>query len=279
MKQKMQCAMLSVVVLTVVSWLSACQNGGNAAKGRWAADARFEQFESHINTPKCEVGCVVSYPVDGTNDALIEAAREWINEMLGGSYVGDLTDGQAVVDYYAEAFQKEVDFEVPETDDEESDWLADVASIRSDSIYVFYECDEYVTLMSDGYIYYAGAAHGFGGFLGVTLRRSDGCRITWDMFKESDSDLFQSVLEDGLREYFELDDTDDLADCLLLYDTDNNGELPLPATPILTADGVKFIYQQYEIAPYSAGNPSFVVSYERMKPLMKTALRRLVGCE
>ena len=37
----------------------------------------------------------------------------------------------------------------------------------------------------------------------------------------------------------------------------------MPATsPYFTADGIVFTYQQYEIAPYAAGQPSFTLSYK-----------------
>ena len=62
---------------------------------------------------------------------------------------------------------------------------------------------------------------------------------------------------------------------LILYDNPDTEEnelefgLPLPATdPWLTKKGVSFIYQQYEIAPYAAGMPSFVLAYDDIRPYL-----------
>ena len=46
----------------------------------------------------------------------------------------------------------------------------------------------------------------------------------------------------------------------------DNGVIPIPAhAPYLAADGVHFIYQQYEIGPYAIGMVSFTVPYAEIK--------------
>lgn len=273
MKQKMQFAARLAMVLTAIVWLSACKN-------EQQPDIQFEQLEGQFKSETCEVNCVVAYPIGGTNETLVEAVREWINEQLSGEYTGDMNDGQAMLDHYVQAMKKELEPYAEDMDEEDELWYDDMTSTCSDSIYVRYECDDYITLMHAASIYFAGAAHGMYATIGATLRKSDGEQITWDMFKDTDSRLFQALLENGLREYFEIDDSEDLNEYLLLEFYGESDDIPLPEqAPVLTADGIEFIYQPYEVAPYSAGMPAFVVSYEHIKPFMKTSLRKLIEGE
>ena len=281
MKQKMQFAARLAMVLTAVVWLSACKDGVKLRGLGASGNIEFEQIESHLSNEQCQADVFADYPFGGSNEVLVEAVREWIKGQLNDSYTGDLNDGQALLDYSVKAF-------VEETTMDESDWAviteglwgAEIKSTRSDSIYVRYECDAYITLMNASTSYGAGAAHGMYGYFGVTLRKSDGEQITWDMFKETDSRLFQALLENGLREYFEIDDSEDLNEYLLLEFYGESDDIPLPKNPpVLTADGVEFIYQPYEIASFAAGILTFVVSYEHIKPFMKTSLRKLIEGE
>ncbi|MBO6068986.1 MAG: DUF3298 domain-containing protein, partial [Bacteroidales bacterium] len=45
--------------------------------------------------------------------------------------------------------------------------------------------------------------------------------------------------------------------------------IPFPVwTPSPTEDGLCFTYQQYEIAAYAMGMPSFVIPYDKVKPYL-----------
>ena len=121
---------------------------------------------------------------------------------------------------------------------------------------------------------YMGGAHGGQYHEGRSFRTSDGKAFTWKHFKTDMKPELIALLKKGLMAYFN-EGADEpitteaaLFEMLLLYDDPDTPEneleygLPLPATdPWLTRDGVVFIYQEYEIAPYAFGRPSVTLPY------------------
>lgn len=84
--------------------------------------------------------------------------------------------------------------------------------------------------------------------------------------------LKEIIKNDLMTEYFKSKDADDFRDALLV----NPDTLPLPSSsPYFLADGVHFVYQQYEIAPYAAGMPGCVVPYSRVMDMFTPAVKDL----
>ena len=134
-----------------------------------------------------------------------------------------------------------------------------------------YETDRVVTYLFNSYEN-GGGAHGGAVGSGMTFRKSDGRRVAWDMFS---SGKMQTVLRDGLKEYFEVKTDEELASNLTLTET---YLLPMPVTPpIFGKDGIIVTYQQYEIAPYAAGMPSFVIPYNKAKAMMNNTGKQLIN--
>lgn len=159
------------------------------------------------------------------------------------------------------------------------------------------ESDHYVTYMSNSEGF-TGGAHGYATSTGVTFRKSDGKRIGYDMVIDMDNEetpwilknqhLFldpsskelHRIIKEGVRSYFAQFETDvksdeNLADMLIGVNDVNN--IPLPTyPPYFTAKGLCFSYQQYDIAPYAAGMPSFIVPYEKIAPLLTKEAKELI---
>ena len=77
----------------------------------------------------------------------------------------------------------------------------------------------------------------------------------------------QDLIQEGLQAYGE-----DM-DYLFIED----GVFPLPVwEPSLTKEGVSFTYQQYEIAPYAFGMPSFTIPYEKAMEFLTPEAKALV---
>lgn len=238
----------------------------------------YKQVEQSKKDKSGEYKIIVDFPTSG-NPILVNAIREYISESLGisyagemennmqGSYSGDLGDGQKMIDYYFDLKYKEF----KNAHDEMAEHMqGDVPTYVSETeIHYLYETDKFVTYEMKKYED-MGGAHGGTFISGMTFRKSDGRRVEWDLFTKS----MQDVIKKGLKKYFEVNTDEELENSLSL---ENTYLLPLPATPpVFTKEGVLFTYQQYEIAAYAAGLPSFIVPYNEAKSLMNTTGKNLL---
>lgn len=238
----------------------------------------YKQVEQSKKDKSGEYKIVVDFPTSG-NPILVNAIREYISESLGisyagemennmqGSYSGDLGDGQKMIDYYFDLKYKEFK---KAHDLMAENMTGDVPTFASETeIHFLYETDKFVTYEMKKYED-MGGAHGGTFISGMTFRKSDGRRVEWDLFTKS----MQDVIKKGLKKYFEVNTDEELENSLSL---ENTYMLPLPATPpVFTKEGVLFTYQQYEIAAYAAGLPSFIVPYDEAKSLMNTTGKNLL---
>ena len=238
----------------------------------------YKQVEQSKKDKSGEYKIVVDFPTSG-NPILVNAIREYISESLGisyagelennmqGSYDGDLSNGQKMIDYYFDLKYKEFK---KAHDLMAENMTGDVPTFASETeIHFLYETDKFVTYEMKKYED-MGGAHGGTFISGMTFRKSDGRRVEWDLFTKS----MQDVIKKGLKKYFEVNTDEELENSLSL---ENTYMLPLPATPpVFTKEGVMFTYQQYEIAAYAAGLPSFIVPYDEAKSLMNTTGKSLL---
>lgn len=79
----------------------------------------------------------------------------------------------------------------------------------------------------------------------------------------------QSLLLAGLVDYLSDDEgsvnAENVRDYLFLDDE----TVPFPVwTPHPTEEGLCFVYQQYEIAAYAMGMPSFIIPYDALRPYL-----------
>lgn len=238
----------------------------------------YKKVEQSKKDKSGEYKIVVDFPTGG-NPILVNAIREYISESLGisyagemennmqGSYSGDLGDGQKMIDYYFDLKYKEF----KNAHDEMAEHMqGDTPTFASETeIHYLYETDKFVTYEMKKYED-MGGAHGGTFISGMTFRKSDGRRVDWELFTKS----MQDVIKKGLKKYFEANTDEEMEKFLSL---ENTYLLPLPATPpVFTKEGVLFTYQQYEIAAYAAGLPSFIVPYDETKLLMNTTGKNLL---
>ena len=134
----------------------------------------------------------------------------------------------------------------------------------------------YIVFMSQNYIYMGGAHGGITGEGYLTFDCKNGHRVD-PMLDLDCTDSIQSLLEKGLLDYYseygETMTTDALRERLQI----EGDMIPLPSwTPYPSAEGLTFIYQQYEIASYADGMPSFTVPYQDIKPFLTPEARELL---
>ncbi|MBQ4449284.1 MAG: DUF3298 domain-containing protein [Prevotella sp.] len=211
---------------------------------------------------------------------------------LIAKYNGDEKDAKSMLDYYSKAVSKLLNSQAKEDYDERVkyweedttlteeqrkefkegvtpwDYSMDVTKTSEDSTFVVFNDTEYA---------YIGGAHGgVFGWGGITFRFSDGS-IVKDFLKDNVLKDMQPLLKKGLKEYFnenadEKIKTDQQLMEQLMLPEESKGLIPLPAwtpSPDEKGKGLVFTYQQYEIACYAVGMPSFVLTWEELKPFLR----------
>lgn len=123
---------------------------------------------------------------------------------------------------------------------------------------------------SQTYCYYGGAHGGVSGTGPITFLKSSGQKV--DHFISPDAaKAMQPLLRKGLLRYY-ADCDEPLTDTQLSERLQIEGTIiPLPrhsAYPNATADSLIFTYQQYEIACYADGMPSFTIAISDLAPYL-----------
>lgn len=255
---------------------SSADDSGEAAKEQ----LQTERVGYSHDADKKEVTISVDYPTG--NDGTSKAIAEYVSETLGGSYDGDLADGQALADYYGEELLADLNRQHQE---DISDGVKDEdieGYYHKVAIHKIYETDRLVTLAVTKEIYLNGA-HGTEYTYGQTFRKDDGRRFDAGMMRDLYSEEMCQLRKEGLRQYF-LDtgiqdsiNTDEQLKEFILTEDDVNF-LPMPQQPpFVTDDGIVFIYQPYEISFYAAGAPQFTLSLKKMRPFLKQTARQMLG--
>lgn len=238
---------------------------GNKQTGSQDAADEFtvDSLKFHNENEKGIVDLDVDFPLP-TGTLLSDSIRQHITNVLGGnSYQGDLNDSQAMIDFYGKQTMAAFD------DNEEGglQWSENTSFKLAEVTphYVTYEISTYE---------FTGGAHGIGAYVLCTFNRESGRTFGYDLMKDTDSDAFGQLMKAGMKEYMRFDSSEEptdeeLAQQLMLSDDATIDHLPLPGNmPGLTKDGVQFNYTPYEIAPYVAGTPTFVISYEKIRPFL-----------
>lgn len=226
--------------------------------------------EQKDSTLKCSV--VVDYP--SGDDSLSVGVRRYVAGELARLFLptmqeedepatvfkGAKEDGKALVDFYGKLNFGYLKSQYAELKDFGIAGLSYDLSIRKTG-----ETDRYLTYETSCYVF-LGGAHGSAVCYPVNIVRSTGkvLAATVDTLKQK---ALQPILRRGVKEYISKAENRKIKD----RDLQNmlfveHGIIPLPATvPVLTPEGLRFVYQQYEIGPYALGMVEFTVPYADVK--------------
>lgn len=194
----------------------------------------------------------VEYPIGG-NPVLVSAIRNMIKESLNDKFTGSLDNPEALL----RGVLKDKKDMKPGSDGES----------LSQEIVVDYSNPSIVTFTDEGYVY-MGGAHGMPWKTGKTFLTTDGSTLEIDMLPAY-SKMKPYIRKALAKEY----GVNDLGDVLF----DGSGPDEYPQTIYVTDKGLTFIYQAYEIAPYSAGMPTAVVPLtNEVISLLPEAAKRFV---
>ena len=272
MKKSLSFPFLAVAatVLSAAGFVS-CRNSG----GPLATDS----VSLSLNSDTLAIANIkIDYPSDG-GKTLPDSARAYIYNVLGAHFIdtdengkpyktnvtftGDKEDGKAVAEFYGKEFQREIsemrkaDTMLPST----------IGYVHDVAVRKVCDAETFVTFLTTDYCF-LGGAHGSETVSGASLSKDGGHLIAYPVDTTKTAQL-QPLLRKGLLGYFSKQDNSinekNLTDFLFIeHDT-----IPMPSSsPYFMPDGIVFVYQQYEIAPYAAGQPTFTVSYKDIAPFL-----------
>ena len=216
-----------------------------------------------------QMSCSIEALMPG--DDVRQAVGEWLNVQLGNTYTGDMTDMQALVDFYGKSH-------IDSLRRVHEDGVPDYAELCYDaSMEHVFETDKVVTYQLTITLD-LGGAHPTTREVGATFSKDDGKQLTWDIVRSDSQSRLQDIVRGMLKDYFNAKSDRELME--YLQGVDDVTRLPLPATPpFMTDEGFTLIYQQYEIAAYAAGMPSGVIPFERFNPCLTEDAQKLIESE
>lgn len=273
---------LSMAILVVImAAMASCGNGSGSGNGSASGGSDTISITTDSVVVKDSLGTfrVVAEVPDGGGKVLRRIVNEWIAEQLDGYYTGSYDSVAPILRFAVDSMVADAHKEIAGFHGEgmsEADWQSVAGnSIDDNKFSKMAEGKDFLTWSYTNYTYFSGAAHGLSPFWGQTFRKSDGRRIGWDVLRNTDSEAFQKLMHDGLKDYIGATTDDELR--AMFLDESDFYVTPLPqCPPLFTKDGVKFVYAQYEIAAYAVGLPTFTISYKDLRPYMKQTALRLV---
>ena len=277
----------------------ACQPTPSALK--------MESFEKTDSTAHADLSMHVDLPVPMKGPAgiirakLIEVMDAQLTHIasfedepgLFPAYEGNPLDTKAVMNYYwdqaLEAFggaaQEDYDVRVASVDendglsDEEREFaLNSMPKFEYDfSLMKTDETDRYIVFLNEDYVYLGGAHGGIVGQGPLTFDKKTGDLVESFLEPSSLKDI-QPLLRKGLADYFSDNGEEIAPENVDEYLMTDNGIIPFPAwTPYPAENGLGFLYQQYEIAPYAVGMPGFTIPYDDILPFLTPEAKALLG--
>ena len=225
-----------------------------------------------VGKSSVSVSIRAQYPAKGPSN-LVNATRAWIaatlacsDTLIAGVHEHE-NDGNDLFKYVGGELIKESQADLRSSKEPvmEYEFMWDItAPVASDSC---------VTYTSNFYCY-TGGAHGSTQVMQNTFDAQGIPFTTETMFApESLDSLRQLVATNLANQYFHEANVDAMKANLIL----SGDNVPLPSTdPAFYPNGVRFVYQQYEIAPYSAGLPECTIPYSVIRPYLSPAAAALI---
>lgn len=272
-----------------------------------AKELKMETFERADSTVNAHLSMHVELPVPVKGPAglirskLIEVMDSQLSHIasyedeprLFPAYEGNPFDSKALMGYYwdqsMEAFcgsaQEDYDARVASveendglTEEERMSILFSIPKYEYDfSLTKTDETDRYAVFMHEDYVYLGGAHGGIVGEGPLTFDKKTGDLVENFLEPGCLNDI-QPLLRKGVASYFTDYGEEITPENVNEYLMIDNGVIPFPAwTPFPTENGLGFLYQQYEIAPYSAGMPGFTIPYDDILPFLTPEAKALLG--
>ena len=272
--------------IAVIAGSASCigGNGPIATETREYSDSTAHAYLSmHVELPVASKGApgkIREQLIDILGERLCRITS-YENERFFDPFDGDKDDTDGLLGYYRDNALKVIGEHSQKDADERAEYSEgeDYEFPSWDYDFSFkkvIDTDRFVVFLSQDYIYMGGAHGGVTGQGYLTFDKGDGRLVTTMVDPSCTADI-QPLLVQGLISYYkEFDEVlspEELKGHLMI-----DGDLiPLPSwAPYPDGKGgLVFIYQQYEIASYAEGMPSFTIPLQDMMPFLTDDARKL----
>lgn len=200
----------------------------------------------------------ISYSVFSGGDSAVTAAlnksiQDYVLSAVGGDAQSPFaqaldTAGRHFVDMYLNDLK------------ENPDWVVGYSTEIKDTVPLLNS--KVVTIQMDGYSFTGGAHPNPFGLL-VSYDLSKGAKPLEIIDLVSDTNAVRPALERAYKVLKGLKETDPLSD--LVYPEIK--QIPMPGNVGVAANGIRFFYNAYEIAPYAVGSSDVLLTWEQLGPL------------
>lgn len=259
----------TISTIVAVMFLTACGGNGNSIFG----DSSFDMNEAKVtkvvpvvdqeDAPTCRINLQVKY-VKGDD----ERARNINNAIEQRLFMYDSLTMQQAVDsfanFYTSEYQKNMAplYREDADDDTKHAWYEFIYEIETDTQSGKDGCLVYIINLN----MYEGGAHGIYQQLTMNFDEKTGKQITYDdLFVQGYEYRLREMLLDELKRQTKTSTLEELQEQDYLFAMD----IFAPQNFILGKDGIIFIYNPYEIAPYAKGNTELTLTYSKLKEIMK----------
>lgn len=214
-----------------------------------------EHFTFEKNDDKSKVSVRVFIELPKADGAALTKIRKCVLALLDGD--GDTP--QTCFNNHARNFIQE--YGMPE--DFENEYMEDLSSLAEDSIWADKVTPQFIQFRTYSYSYIAGAAHGICGYMFHVFDLNTGKKLTdEDVF--TDVEAIENLLKTtGYKNYLKengLTESNSQVDKTGIGANGNWG---------MDGDNLIYIFNPYEIAPYSEGVLTFPLNKKLVKPYMK----------
>lgn len=288
-------------ILFAVAALAACLS---CSKGGAALQTEIRDFADSTAHSYLTMHTELPIPADAASKAirksLIDMMDSQLSQIAPGEpqryfppFEGNTDDTEALLGYYkdqtlaqigklsqddADERERYIREDEDLSEEEKAQILADIPSWGYDfKLEKIIDTTAYVVFQSLNYVYMGGAHGGVTGEGFLTFDKKTGQQVK-QMLDPACVGEIQPLLVKGLIGYYtecgcQMSEEELKEHLMLEGDT-----IPLPAWALYpTADGLNFVYQQYEIASYADGMPSFTLPVDDVQAWLTPEARAILN--
>jgi len=208
--------------------------------------------------PKIEINIPNALDDSKVSETINTALREEIISVLSFTEDKTIDSADKAIQSFTDSY-KELKNKFPD----EVQWEATIDGE------VIYEDENIITLMLNSYSF-TGGAHGYASASYLNFDKKSGAELeNWELF--NDLDGFQSFAESKFRVQEKIPQDSNINATGFMFESDS---FHLPNNIGYTLDGLKLIYNQYEVASYADGPIELILPYSEINPYLERKVKK-----